>query len=496
MRFTSTSKCVTYSCFLYLIYLVVLGADLLTVSNTRSSSVCCADSKLRTCSVAFVNPDVLGEAALTLPGGIEVAFASNIAGNANAYHYASNDAEVIITVSPGTGGMHGHAMMSSGASFTLEYCGSEGHVWKEIDVDSLGENEGVDYVATEENLVYDSQDMDSLLRQASADTKTTVTYSIKFYYTPEFKATTPDIFGFVMQVLAETNLGYANSGVPLVAIAHCIEAATINDDSSANTVLTNFRDMKSSTTELRGGADAAAILVNSFSSCGIAYLNTISSGSLVSATKKSCAVGYYSFGHEVGHNIGLTHDPDTSTNSKYAYGHGHLIAAGTASTGYRTILAYSASGHRTRVNYYSNPDVNYPVTGTPTGVAGLSNNAALLMQKRMALAAVGDETTVCAAWTTGAPTAAPPAGSSGAPTAAPTTGANCPTMSKMYPIMKVLKQITKVKTAKICKTKCMDFAGCEYWAWMTHRQVKKRKCRLFAGEFKTQNAWTSAAINC
>ena len=48
--------------------------------------------------------------------------------------------------------------------------------------------------------------------------------------------------------------------------------------------------------ELRNTADAAALLVANFSSCGIAYLNTYSSGWTVSVTQKSCALGYYSFG--------------------------------------------------------------------------------------------------------------------------------------------------------------------------------------------------------
>ena len=51
--------------------------------------------------------------------------------------------------------------------------------------------------------------------------------------------------------------------------------------------------------------------------------------------------GYYTFGHELAHNLGGHHDPATSTNTVYSYGHGHLIAGG-----FRTILAYSAASHR------------------------------------------------------------------------------------------------------------------------------------------------------
>ena len=43
---------------------------------------------------------------------------------------------------------------------------------------------------------------------------------------------------------------------------------------------------------------------------------------------------------------------------------------GAASTGYRTILGYNADGHDIRVNYYSNPAVTHPITGTPTNPMG------------------------------------------------------------------------------------------------------------------------------
>ena len=49
-------------------------------------------------------------------------------------------------------------------------------------------------------------------------------------------------------------------------------------------------------------ADAAILLVNSFSNsgvCGVNYFNTIRSGNTLGTVRKGCALGYYSFGHEV-----------------------------------------------------------------------------------------------------------------------------------------------------------------------------------------------------
>ena len=50
-------------------------------------------------------------------------------------------------------------------------------------------------------------------------------------------------------------------------------------------------------------ADAAILMVNSFSNsgvCGVNYFNTIRSGNTLGTVRKGCALGYYSFGHEVG----------------------------------------------------------------------------------------------------------------------------------------------------------------------------------------------------
>ena len=166
----------------------------------------------------------------------------------------------------------------------------------------------------------------------------------------------------------------------------CHEQSTLNDGIDLGT----FASSKPAD-ELRDGADVAALLVLNAPYCGVGYLDTIASKYTFSITAKDCAVGYYSFGHEVGHNVGAHHDPDTSTNTIYSYGHGHLIAAGNGASGVRTIMAYFATGHSQRVNYWSNPEVIYSATGTPTGAADLSDNARLWQEKRASLAAVGSE---------------------------------------------------------------------------------------------------------
>ena len=274
----------------------------------------------------------------------------------------------------------------------LEYCANTTEqVWKEISVATVFQEEQQGVKCTVEVDKPTNQHEEA----EPADNQTMARYSIFFYYTADFEAATTDIDGFIEEVLAETNQGYKNSGVPLEAYKFCQQRASVNDILEAKKMLEEFTEMKGSTEALRGSADVAVLLVDNMDSCGIAWLNSLPVKQTMSVVKKSCAVGYYSFGHEVGHNIGLHHDPATDNNTDYNDGHGHLIAQGSAATGYRTILAYHAKGHGDRVNYYSNPGIKYPDTGTATGTPGRSNNAALLMRNRMRLAAIGDESGFC-----------------------------------------------------------------------------------------------------
>ena len=62
-------------------------------------------------------------------------------------------------------------------------------------------------------------------------------------------------------------------------------------------------------------------------------------------------------------------------------GYGYLIEAGNNKPGVRTILAYFQAGHSQRVNYYSNPSIIYPLTGTRTGTSD-NDNAAVFVENR------------------------------------------------------------------------------------------------------------------
>ena len=57
----------------------------------------------------------------------------------------------------------------------------------------------------------------------------------------QFAEMTADVRGYVDQVLAETNLGYLNSGVPVRVAKFCLEQATVNDTSGTLALLNSFQ---------------------------------------------------------------------------------------------------------------------------------------------------------------------------------------------------------------------------------------------------------------
>jgi hypothetical protein len=119
------------------------------------------------------------------------------------------------------------------------------------------------------------------------------------------------------------------------------------------------------------GADMVSLIYDTGSYCGVAYImTTLSAGfesSCFSVVADSCATGYYSFAHELGHNMGSAHDRANAGSALTSYSYGWR----TTDNAYRTVMAYAPG---TRIAMFSNPGKVAP-NGLALGTV-VDNNAA------------------------------------------------------------------------------------------------------------------------
>ena len=186
---------------------------------------------------------------------------------------------------------------------------------------------------------------------------------------------------------AETNRGFANSRIAarlrIVASRQVDYPESGEGDIDLDRLLDPSDGFLDDIPALRQqyGADAVSLWVSDMDACGIGCINKSASefrNRAFSVVSLDCATGVYSFAHELGHNLGATHDPDNSEPGEgiFPYSHGYQDPNGE----FRTIMAYKKGcpGKCPRINLWSNPDRSY--NGKPLGIRDRANNAETLSQ--------------------------------------------------------------------------------------------------------------------
>jgi peptidyl-Asp metalloendopeptidase len=226
-------------------------------------------------------------------------------------------------------------------------------------------------------------------------------------YTPNARDVmggTAGILSLIELAVAETNQIYINSQVDAsLRLVHAYETAYTNDAAGFSTALNRLSGSTDGyMDEVHGlrdlyGADMVSLIIDNAQYCGIAYLmGDLSAGfesSAFSVVEDSCATGYYSFAHELGHNMGSHHNPENAGGALYPYSYGHWLYYDTAGEYiHRTVMAYNCTDYCTRMPYFSNPAVSLSYNGEtqPTGIAEYEDNARSLNNTRETVAAWRD----------------------------------------------------------------------------------------------------------
>ena len=170
-------------------------------------------------------------------------------------------------------------------------------------------------------------------------------------YTASARTGAGNIDALIRSFLDDTNRFYANSLIrPRIRLAHSYQTDYTQDADMEND-LKRLRaagdDYIDEAHDLRSqyGADLVALLVGRRSNwCGYARLYTGHQSNGFSVSSQTC--GSYIFAHELGHNQGANHDPDTNANNWFPYGHGLC----NVRNGWRTVMSYASSdGCRPRI---------------------------------------------------------------------------------------------------------------------------------------------------
>lgn len=198
--------------------------------------------------------------------------------------------------------------------------------------------------------------------------------------------------------VAETNAAYANSGIlPRLRLVGAEPVDYVEEPTDGGMSADLLRLRIANDGVMDGvharrdalGADMVQLIVGpQRGSCGQAYLMTgLSAGFATHAfgvTAYACISPNYSFGHELGHNMGSHHAPEDvgpGANALYPYSFGYKDPLRQ----FRTVMAYAcSSGNCPRVLNFSNPLVSR--SGAPTGTAAQHNNALSINNARLTIA--------------------------------------------------------------------------------------------------------------
>jgi hypothetical protein len=225
------------------------------------------------------------------------------------------------------------------------------------------------------------------------------TIDVLVVYTPAARAAAGGATAIEAEIqlaVDETNQSYENSGITQrIALAGTSEVAYTESgdfceysDSDLDRLTEPVDGYLDGVHALRNthAADLVVLIVESGNACGCAWLmGTVSpdfESHAFSVVLRSCATGYYSFGHELGHNMGANHDWYVNTSTApYAHAHGHVSIPGQ----WRTIMAYNtaceaAGVNCTRLQHWSNPEVLHGgiAMGVPPGSPSPADNRAVL----------------------------------------------------------------------------------------------------------------------
>ncbi|MBR4598405.1 MAG: hypothetical protein IKO42_08450, partial [Opitutales bacterium] len=206
---------------------------------------------------------------------------------------------------------------------------------------------------------------------------------------------------YATEIIEEANLFYANSGVNIEL--NCVRAvawdytSTGDGETDLNNV-TNSAEIRSLRASCKADMVSFITTASSWGNLGgIAWLGRAQNAGIdlmYSAVNRTTG-SRTTFVHELGHNMGLTHSPDQTTQAGgdglYPYSCGYHFT-GASGKKYHTIMAYNFDGKGNTyspTSMFSDPEKIFD--GVPMGTAEKHNSTLSLNQRRLYMARLNGE---------------------------------------------------------------------------------------------------------
>ena len=206
-----------------------------------------------------------------------------------------------------------------------------------------------------------------------------VVIDVMVVYTPATAARygTNGIEAMILQAIADANTGYANSQVFIALNLVYMGLVTYTEAGDMYATLAALQSPSDGvmdevhTLRAQYGADLVSLVDEDASYCGLGYMmSSVGVGFAPYAFNvvNSGCLSYYSLHHEMGHNMGCNHDrANAGGGGAYPYSYGYSWCTNDGSA-FRSVMSYACvAGYAPRLNYFSNPNLNF--NGWPAGVA-------------------------------------------------------------------------------------------------------------------------------
>jgi hypothetical protein len=198
-------------------------------------------------------------------------------------------------------------------------------------------------------------------------------------YTPAVRKATVDIESLIQMAIDTSNISFQHSKITAsfnLAGSYEVQYTESNIDTDLQK-LQAMDDVK----KLRAqyGADVVVMLVTSSDACGeAAAIGANASNAFAVVNYSPCAVPNYSFPHEIGHLLNARHDETNDSTPGYNHGYNEYSHLPQTTPNFYTVMSYQNSCPCSRIQWWSNPNVNY--SGTSTGTTSTNDNARMLNQ--------------------------------------------------------------------------------------------------------------------